>query len=128
MIFNKDENYKKTYQAGKDDKERELIPVHRQDMQTLENAKNEEIANLKSELQTMQRRINYWKTIYDQVKNERINIKQKESELKQSRAEIEMVAQDMFYFVNEEVIKNNENLAVMGQILGKFTNRQIEDK
>lgn len=128
MIFNKDDNYKKIYQKGQDDKERELLPIHQQQMESLENLKNEDIAQLKAELQSMERRMSYWEDIYEKVKAERRTIKREQSELKQDRAEIERVAQDMFYFVNQEVIKNNESLSVMGQILGKFTNKQIKEE
>jgi predicted mannosyl-3-phosphoglycerate phosphatase (HAD superfamily) len=129
MIFKKmDDEYKKAYQNGQDDKAKELIPLHRQELLDLENQKNEEISGIKSELASMQRRVEYWESIYNKTKDERVIIKREFSKVKEDRAEIERVAKDMFYFVNQEVIKNNESLSVMGEILGRFTGNKLEDK
>lgn len=128
MIFKKDDERKKAYKDGQDDKEKELIPIHRQELFDLENQKNEEISQMKSELASMQRRVEYWESIYNKTKDERVVIKREFSKVKEDRAEIERVAKDMFYFVNQEVIKNNESLSVMGEILGRFAGNKLEDK
>lgn len=128
MIFKKDDNYKKAYESGQIDKEKELIPVHNQALKDLENQKNEEIAQMRSDMASMQRRVEYWEAIYNKTKDERILIKREFSKVKEDRSEIERVANDMFYFVNQEVIKNNESLSVMGEILGRFTSKKLEAK
>ena len=97
------------------------MPKHRKEMRELIDNKDLEIADLKNELGSMQRRVIYWQDIYRQVTRDRVQVKL-------DRKEISKLAEDMHYILEQDVIKNTEIVSAMGQILSKFTRKQIEDK
>jgi|WetSurMetagenome_2_1015567.scaffolds.fasta_scaffold1458620_1 hypothetical protein len=121
-MFSKDrkEIAVESYKKGADAKERELIPVHKKEIQELVNEKEYEISAIKSELSSMQRRCDYWEGVYTKVQNDRI-------QLKIERKELSQIASDISYILNQEVVKNNEILSAIGNVFDKFT-KKIDDK
>ena len=111
----------KAFQKGADAKERELVPKHRKEMDELRNNKDLEIADLKNELGSMQRRVVYWQDVYRQITKDRVQVKL-------DRKELGKVAEDMQYILEEEAIKNFEIVHAIGKVVSKFTRKQIEDK
>jgi len=121
-MFSKDRKAisEESFKKGADAKERELIPVHKKEIQELVNEKEYEISAIKSELSSMQRRCDYWEGVYTKVQNDRI-------QLKIERKELSQIASDISYILNQEVVKNNEILSAIGNVFDKFT-KKIDDK
>ena len=122
-LFKKDgtrEAFDKGIIKGREEKEKELIPLHRKELEELYNEKEIEIAELKAENASMERRCEYWQGIYKQEVKNRI-------QNKIDRKEITKAAEDMQYFLDQEIIKNENVVSAFFQTLGKFTGKQLTE-
>lgn len=117
----KNEPFEKGFIKGENAKEKELIPIHKKELQQLADEKDLEIIGLRSELHSMQRRVDYWQTIYRQVTKEKV-------QNKMDKKELQKIADDVFYFIDQKVIENENLLSAVGEIVSRVNNLQIEGK